>query len=355
MAKHEKGKAGEACDKPQVVEFVDYLVELRKARMTQKEHFEALGVGNTKLIPYLKGDAVPDARVLVVYFIAPFNDKRELTTDEHVQLVTLHRRACAAHPPREPTDDDKVAFLKHDLAHSEHLTAKLRKRLSKALVRNMNDSEQLKQMQVTREDLSVQTQYLQAQVTSLHCELNQREEEHRLALEGTGRERAVLVEATERALRECQRELAALEAAVTRHLKTVGNQRAKAMGLEREVEFLKQEVCDLQLQIQEERRLYMHLVLHMARRAPNRPAPEQELQNLRMRHELGEHIHAQLLEQNNRLLEQLDRLVTERDFLAAALNSKEPVLSPDAPTLPWGWEPSAFGEIWTKDFGEPNS
>ncbi|WP_344457570.1 hypothetical protein, partial [Actinomadura kijaniata] len=192
MAKHGKDMIGDAARKPEVRAFLEYLLELRAARMTQKEHFEWLGIGNTKLMPYLKGDAVPDPRVLSVYFVAPFNDKRELTPEEHVQLITLHRAACEAHPPREPTDDDKVDFLKHDLQRSQRLAAEFRKRLNTALERNINDSQQLHEMEVARSDLNMQTQFLQAQVESLHHELSQREADHQRALDSAGRERTAL-------------------------------------------------------------------------------------------------------------------------------------------------------------------
>ncbi|MBA8957723.1 hypothetical protein ACFQU9_48255 [Actinomadura namibiensis] len=345
---------GDAARKPEVRAFLEYLLELRAARMTQKEHFEWLGIGNTKLMPYLKGDAVPDPRVLSVYFVAPFNDKRELTPEEHVQLITLHRAACEAHPPREPTDDDKVDFLKHDLQRSQRLAAEFRKRLNTALERNINDSQQLHEMEVARSDLNMQTQFLQAQVESLHHELSQREADHQRALDSAGRERTALVAETERALKESQRELAELENAVAGHLHTVDQQRAKTLGLEREVVFLKQEVRHLQQQISEDRKLYMHLVNHLLRNGPaNVVELEQRLANLGMRHELGERVIAQLSEQNAQLVRQLaqltderDRLNEERDFLALSLSQLERP-SPTSTTAPLPVPADEmFGEFW---------
>ncbi|WP_344457599.1 hypothetical protein, partial [Actinomadura kijaniata] len=180
------------------------------------------------------------------------------------------------------------------------------------------------------------------------------EADHQRALDSAGRERTALVAETERALKESQRELAELENAVAGHLHTVDQQRAKTLGLEREVVFLKQEVRHLQQQISEDRKLYMHLVNHLLRNGPaNVVELEQRLANLGMRHELGERVIAQLSEQNAQLVRQLaqltderDRLNEERDFLALSLSQLERP-SPTSTTAPLPVPADEmFGEFW---------
>jgi hypothetical protein len=103
---------------PQVADFSRCLRELIWAReITKEKLLEAAGVkGHSRLDCYLNGDAVPERRVLEVYFQRPLASFGPLRDAEVQELQVRYEAACQELAPRKATPADRVTILEHDLA-----------------------------------------------------------------------------------------------------------------------------------------------------------------------------------------------------------------------------------------------
>jgi hypothetical protein len=317
----------------EVEELASYLDHLIKDRTSENKFLQAANVGKSKLTGYLNGMHVPHARVLTYYFLPALNKFRPVTDDELATLMELHQKASQVRPPKEPTPDDQVNFLREDLEHAQSRLADLTKRLNRAIYTNLAHSEQIAQMGQTEEGFRAQVGALTAQAAALRRDLRQARREHELSLMGADRKLAAFTEEKRRELEACQGQISALEKAMSGYVR-----------LEARVDNLTLENVSLHSRIADERRLFMGLVVHAANAGP--------LARLSERHERGEETIAELAASNTVLTEtnknltatnealvaELDRVTQERDFLRATATPPTP-----AQPFPFGWNSGSAG------------
>ncbi|MGI5330941.1 hypothetical protein [Actinomadura nitritigenes] len=129
MGKHGRPRKEINGEFPQVADFSQYLRDLIDARdITKAELLEAAKVkGHGRLDCYLNGEAVPEPRVLEVYFSAPLASFAPLSDTEAQELQVRYEAACQEREPQPAKWADRVAILEYDLTRMRALAILLAK------------------------------------------------------------------------------------------------------------------------------------------------------------------------------------------------------------------------------------